>query len=357
MSPTAGLSSAPTALSRIDPRALSHAITEEILAGEHAYVESALPADLLEAVVCDNVAALLATIDGAPLDLTPARRAGRVKAEAGIPLAGVMHAYRIAGLRLWREIGVLLGGRDNSADQFFDLGSQAWSVLDLLSTAAAEAHREVTDARGRCDEQARIAAARDILEGVTAPERREQAARTLGMAEPGRFLVVAVDRLTDDDARPSRPAEPALATVQWVDLGGVRMGLAALAPNTASPAPWPADPEVRVGISTEFVLLHEAPEAARQAAVALRCVPRGQAGRSRYGERPVETLVVSQPQAAREVADHVLGRSTLSPMPTARSCSRPWKRGSTATAPRSRRVGGCTATATPCSTGYVGWRR
>ncbi|MFT3662187.1 MAG: helix-turn-helix domain-containing protein [Gordonia sp. (in: high G+C Gram-positive bacteria)] len=53
--------------------------------------------------------------------------------------------------------------------------------------------------------------------------------------------------------------------------------------------------------------MHEAPEAARQAALALRCLAPDAPGTVRYGDLPLETLVVSQPHAASEAADQVLG--------------------------------------------------
>lgn len=302
-SPMSVVASVSLTTPRLDAVALSSAITDGILSGEHAYAERSLPRSALEGVVRDNVVALLGALDGAPIDLDSARRTGRFKAEAGIPLAGVMHAYRIAGLQIWREIGILLEGNRDAGAQFFDLASRTWSLLDQLSTAAAEAHHEVTDTRGRWDEQSRIAAALDLLEGVAAPERHEGAARILGLEEPGRFAVVAIDAVPHGGRPPKTSDEP---RAQWVDRRNVRLALVALGPS--APPSWVPDWAERLGISREFSLLKDAPEAARQAILALRGVaPRGR-GRARYGDLPVETLVVSHPQAALEAADQVLGR-------------------------------------------------
>ncbi|QKT08637.1 helix-turn-helix domain-containing protein [Gordonia sp. X0973] len=298
------LPTAPSIFASLDPDAMTRQITDEILAADETYAERTVPRDLLDAVTKDNVVALLVALDGCPLDLTPARRVGALKAELGISLAGVLHAYRIAGLTLWHEVGNL---RVQDADgDYFDVGLKVWSFLDQLSTAAAEAHREVTESRGRWAAQARISAALELLDGVADAPSREYAAGVLGLSEPARFVVVATDRQSDE--RPhnhGRRLDHDDELVQWVDRGGLRMGIADLS-GQRKPEAWVPNGAGRFGLSAEFAFLSDAPAAARQATVALRSAGRDGAGVVRYGERPVETLLVSTPGASTEAADQIL---------------------------------------------------
>lgn len=294
----------------LDTRALSTAILTEIMLGEHAYAERSLDRDALEAVVFDNVASLLVALGGGALDIDPAQRAGRMKAEAGIPLAGVLHAYRIAGLRLWSELDRVASHEDPDGRQLFHLGSLIWTHLDQLSTAAAAAHRQVTDARERWDEQARIAALSHILDGDAAPGRLDDAARALHLTEPGRFVVIAIDRVGADTA----PIVRGPARTFWLERGDHRVGLVA----SGEGATWDdASPRAgtRVGVSREFSMLHDAADALRHATVAMRSVPPGTGGTVRYGEAPIQSMVVTGPRAALDVADGVL--AALEPLGSA----------------------------------------
>ncbi|NNG97994.1 PucR family transcriptional regulator [Gordonia araii] len=288
-------------LAHVDPDALTRSVTDEILAGEDAYAERTMPRDLLDAVTRDNILALFAAIDGETLDLEPARRVGSLKAELGIPLAGVMHAYRIAGIKLWHEIGDVAAGSVEEGG-LFELGMQVWSILDQFSTAAAEAHREVTDSRGRWVEQTRIAAVLDLLDDASDPQQRDHAAAVLGWTDDSRLVVVATDSPISALSTSDGPA----GAIQWVDRGGLRMGVSVVSGGTTRRR-WTPDLDARIGVSEEFDLLQDAPTGGRQAALALRCAGTARAGVVHYGEMPVETLVVSQPAVSLEVAAQILG--------------------------------------------------
>ena len=292
---------APRLSAALDAARITDSIVDEIVAGEHSYTEGDFDRGVLTAIVRGNVDALLSTLDGHPLDLRPARDAGRLKAEAGIPLVGVLHAYRLAGLRLWRELDRVLLEHDPDERRLFTVGEQVWSMLDQMSIAAAEAHRAVTDARERWDEQARVAALTDVFDGVPSPERITQAAHVLRVSEPGRFLVVAADTRGEN-------AWPAGGTsrAHWLDCGSHRVGLLA-GIDAAQATPIAESLGVRVGVSRPFTMLHEASEALRQATVAMRCVSTAAPAVVHYGSTPIQALVVAQPRAALELAHDVFG--------------------------------------------------
>ncbi|KAB1655957.1 hypothetical protein F8O01_10950 [Pseudoclavibacter chungangensis] len=71
---------------------MSARIVDQIVEQEHAYATSPLAADALGEIVRENVEALRHELGGGRGSLEPARRAGRMKAEAGIPVASLLHA-------------------------------------------------------------------------------------------------------------------------------------------------------------------------------------------------------------------------------------------------------------------------
>src|SRR5690242_5764476 len=83
---------------------LTERVLEQILGAEDDYADSTLPREVLRSIVEENIIALLDALSGAAVVLDAPRRAGRVKAENGIPMASLLHGYRLAGLQLWEEM-------------------------------------------------------------------------------------------------------------------------------------------------------------------------------------------------------------------------------------------------------------
>lgn len=281
---------------RIDVERLSGEIADDILTGEHAYAESRVPREGLVAIVTENLQSLLHSFDGGGLDLDPARRTGRIKAEYGIELAGVLHAYRLAGLRLWNELEVLSGSEASSRTVLFALGSRLWSSLDDLSTAAAEAHREVTGERDRWAARSKFAAVIDLLSPEIGAERRADAARTLMLEECGRFLVIVM-------TGSSSAVEILGARSHWAEHDGLTVCLLAASPKSETVI---TASGVRVGISREFSGLSEVIEAERQARIALCCLGTRREGISHYGDEPLDVILAGQPDEARLLVGRIL---------------------------------------------------
>lgn len=274
--------------STLDVDRLSHMIADDILSGDRAYVERRIPRQGLVDIVADNLRSLLSSLGAGDLDLGPARRAGQIKAEYGVDLAGVLHAYRLAGLRLWRALEESSGPDHSGQNILFPLGSELWSALDELSTAAAEAHREVTMARGRWAEQSRFAAVVDLLSPMVAPERREAAAHLLQVREGMRLFVLVMDEHS--------PAVEILgAREHWAEFNGGRVCL--LVQRESAEFLVSTD-GARIGVSEEFRSLEHAVEAERQARIALRCLGTAREGIGRYGQSLTDMLIVSQPTEA-----------------------------------------------------------
>src|SRR4030095_10566952 len=91
-------------LSRVDD--LAAELTEVLRRAEPFYFAAAVvPIDDLRTSVRGNLVHILGQLAGRPKPSTEASRAtGRRRAEQGVPLPVILHAYRIAGKFIWAAI-------------------------------------------------------------------------------------------------------------------------------------------------------------------------------------------------------------------------------------------------------------
>lgn len=286
-------------------------VVVQILAGEHAYVEASISTEALQSIVRDNVRALLETLAGKLDSLDAAHAAGRLKAEFGIPMASLLHAYRLAGLHLWDEMVSRSAARDN-ADALLSVSSDVWGIIDRFSSAAAEAYREVIDARDRRDQQARSVILLGLLEGTPPTREALGMLRTLGLAEHSSYLVVVAeqDRSGEDPLPAIETRLRALGIAStWSSWSGEHVGLiaaASLVEQERAQAAVASAGTSRVGISRTFTSIAGGGRALREARLAVECVPRSDSGTHRYGAAPLDALLVAQPEAAAELRSSVL---------------------------------------------------
>lgn len=291
---------------------LTDRVIEQILSGEHAYVESAIPAEALREVVAVNIEALLRAMGGEPATLRPARDAGRLKAEFGIPLVGLLHAYRLAGLALWDEMVARSATRHRS-EELLRVSSDVWGIIDRFSNAAAEAYRDVIDERDRRGQHTRSIMLLALLDADTPHREALGILRTLGLAERGRYLVVSAE-LDGSGGDPLPDVEAQLRARRlgstWSTWGAELVGVIACADgrDPAEAVAVVADAAAsRVGISTSIPSISQGSRGLREARLALECVPRGAAGAHAYGAAPIDVVLVSHPERAVELRSTVLG--------------------------------------------------
>lgn len=304
----------------LDP--LSEQVADGILHAEPVYRETRLPAAAVQPLVRANLAEILAALAGAPSSLEPARETGRVTAAEGMPLDLLQHAYRLAGLRIWEELARRQGSETDTA-ALLSASTLVWHAIDRSSDAAVRAHLEA--AAGLGEHMARTELLRGVLTGAV--HDLETARRALGL--PGDvMLVVAVTApglpAVPASAAASGPAsshaagtappegvavEPARVTTRWLTHEGARLTLVA-APTSedAHCALAGLAAHARTGASRPFTNLAGAPEALAQARTAVRSLPFGQVGLARYGDRPLDALLVADGERAAELATAVLGR-------------------------------------------------
>ncbi|GGI05147.1 PucR family transcriptional regulator [Isoptericola cucumis] len=287
-------------------------VVAQILAGEHAYVEAAIPDGALHRIVEVNIEALLRSMSGEPDDLEPAHDAGRLKAGYGVPLASLLHAYRLAGLALWDEMVTRAASRHRS-EELLLVSSEVWGIIDRFSNVAADAYREVVDERDRRSEHARSLMLVALLDADTPQREASGILRTLGLAEQGRYLVVSAELdASGDDPLPGVDARLRHRGVRstWSAWGAERVGVVACRDDqevAGAVRSVEASATARVGISGEIRSVADISRGLREARLALECVARGSTGAHAYGTAPMDVLLVTQPEQAAELRSTVLG--------------------------------------------------
>lgn len=291
---------------------LADRIVAQILSGEHAYAEASITVDLLTGLVRRNVRALLETLVGDLDSLQAARDTGRIKAENGIPLAGLLHAYRLAGLELWDEM-IARSAAADASQALLRLSSDVWGIIDRFSSAAAEAYREVIDDRDRRNQQTRRMMLLAMLDESTPSREAVGILRTLGLAEHCHYAVVTAE-LDRSGADPLPDVEGRLRRAgtgsTWSTWSAERVGFIACDSQDQLERATELVARIatsRVGISSAFATISAGAKALDQARLALECVPRSRPGAHRYGTAPLDALLVAQPDRAHELRTNVLG--------------------------------------------------
>ncbi|MFC8801276.1 PucR family transcriptional regulator [Promicromonospora sp. NPDC057138] len=305
---------------------LSDQVADGILHAEPVYRDTRLPAAAVQPLVRANLAEILAALAGETSSLDPARETGRVTAAEGMPLDLLQHAYRLAGLRIWEELARRLRARTDTG-ALLRASSRAWSAIDRSSNAAVQAHLEASAGLG--EDMARTELLRGVLTGAV--QDLETARRALGLPADV-MLVVAVTApglpaVPTPDGAPAVPTPdgapgrqdvgvgvvgvgvgPPRVSVRWLTHEGDRLTLvAAPTSDDAHGVLTHLAAHARTGASRPFASLGDAPAALAQARTAVRSLPPGQVGLSRYGDSPLDALLVADGERAAELAAAVLG--------------------------------------------------
>ncbi|MFC7449725.1 PucR family transcriptional regulator [Rhodococcus daqingensis] len=293
---------------------LADELVARIVSAEQDYADaSLLTPEQLRSACRDNLASMLANLDGtAPVRLESARAAGRMKAEQGVSLAALLHAFRLGGRLIWEE---LTARSDGHASQWLlDMAAQVWALVDVYSDAAADAYREAADTRAREDAEASRRLVRTLFANhALNPAGVADAVRAFRIPERGAFLVVSVG---DSASCPS--ADVLRSGLRGVGIESVwdtevdgRIGLLwASSESALESALEAALGEIGagpVGVSRGFGRPGGIGEAVEQARQSRRCALDGAGVATRYDSVPVPLLVIRQPDAGQLAARQVLG--------------------------------------------------
>jgi hypothetical protein len=314
---------------------LSEQVADGILHAEPVYRDTRLPAAAVQPLVRANLAEILDALAGESSSLAAAHETGRVTAAEGMPLDLLQHAYRLAGLRIWEELAQRLRAQPDGGP-LLRASSRVWFAIDRSSNVAVQAHLEASAGLG--EDMARTELLRGVLTGAV--QDLETARRALGL--PADVMLVVAVTAPGLPAVPAPGAGPVVptagvaaavptpgaapapqdagvgmvgvgvgppgVTVRWLTHEGDRLTLVA-APTSEEARGVLGDlaAHARTGASRPFTSLADAPAALAQARTATRSLPPGQVGLSRYGDSPLDALLVADGERAAELAVAVLG--------------------------------------------------
>src|SRR5215468_1269971 len=262
-------------LGRVDE--LATELTEQIRQTERFYGSGGVvPVDDLTASVRDNLVHILSRFAGRPRPgLEPPRATGRRRAEQGVPVAVILHAYRIAGKFIWAAVLADAAGEDIDLGGLLNAASDLWFIIDELSGEVTDSYRDTVDERVRRDEQTRGAMLDVLLRGDLGDgSRLWDSAATLGLPPRGTFVVVAA-RAVEPGAESIAHAEDTLRRrgIQsaWRVEVDAHIGVLVLTPRMPIErlrsilGSLTDDP---VGLSEPYTNLDQTPAALRQARLA-----------------------------------------------------------------------------------------
>ena len=236
------------------------------------------------------------------------RATGRRRAEQGMPLESVLHAYRVGFRVIWEAL-VQQARRGGGVEVLVDAATEVWELVDVFSSAVADSYRETEAALARRDEGRRDALVDALLEGRgTERTVAADAAAALDLPEHGRYVVAV---LAGDDTR--RTASDALQAAglrsAWRTRTDRDIGLVAL--GGAEPAQVVGVLEqldgLCAGVSPAVDGLAEVDVAHRLAETALRAVPAGRRAVTWLDTCLPGALLVTAPDLAHRLVQRALG--------------------------------------------------
>ncbi|GAA1416440.1 helix-turn-helix domain-containing protein [Streptomyces thermospinosisporus] len=235
-------------------------------------------------------------------------RIGATRAEQGMPLDALLHAFRLGGSLVWQG---LVEETTRTAPEdvrlLVHVVSDVWDFVDDHCTLLADAYRQTERQLAWKRENSVRLLAGALLDGTSRIADLPEAAQALGLPEQGRYMVVAVGggRLTGG-AGAQVLAEPDVR-VHWHPGVDVDYGILLVEEEGREPQlSQEQEPGVRVGVSSAVEGLAAVGEARRLADTALALCPEP-GGVIRLTEHLPAALVVSAPELATALADRLLG--------------------------------------------------
>jgi DNA-binding PucR family transcriptional regulator len=238
---------------------------------------------------------------------------GRMRAEQGVPLESVLHAYRVAWAELWS--GILETARlaeTPTSDELLSASTEFFWMADDF------AGRMVTSYRSRAielllrRENERSATLEGVFSGyLNGAEKLWEAAAVLDLPYEGQFVVVAAE-----PASAGREALPgAQESLRRVGIGSAwRLGpdVEAGVISLRTPEHFPLllkqlrEPGIRVGLSSRFTSLADTPHALHVARLTLASLPPAPA-LGQFDDSPMAALVAASPRTAHDLVESVFG--------------------------------------------------
>jgi hypothetical protein len=212
-----------------------------------------LPAEALAGAIRGNVTRALAALrdlrEPTAAELELAAEIGRQRAEQGLTVDAVLHAYRFSISAVWSRFGELARARGADVASVLAFSETLWLWADAVMDVVAAAHREVELEQARAEQQRRDAFVIALLTGTldAADLRRECA--TFGL-DPERCYVPFRARSAGEGPLAHRAAAGPLAHRAAAGLAGAAGLVTALDHDFAGVAGRP--PQPRPGMTVGF---------------------------------------------------------------------------------------------------------
>src|SRR4051794_11221068 len=151
-----------------------------------------LPKATLAGAVRGNVSRALAALrelrDPTADELERAAAVGRERAEQGLTVDAVLHAYRISVTGVWSRFGEIARAQGADVATVLAFSETLWRWADAVMDVVAAAHREVELEQAREEQQRRDAFVFALLTGTLDPDELRRESATFGV-DPERLYV------------------------------------------------------------------------------------------------------------------------------------------------------------------------
>src|SRR6202050_1940712 len=125
------------------PDELADQMTATIKAAVSLYRNGVVDHDTLRTTSLVHLKAILGSLGRNPATTSPeSRENGRQRAAAGVPLAAILEAYRVAARFMWEEVADTSRSVGADSEIVLRAGSEMWQVLDTYSQELADGYRE-----------------------------------------------------------------------------------------------------------------------------------------------------------------------------------------------------------------------
>lgn len=241
--------------------------------------------------------------------LEPPRATGVRRAQQGMPLESVLHAYRLGHRTIWEGLVAQARTEGDSVDPLVDAATVVWDIVDWYSSAVADSYRRTEAELARRDARRREALLDALLEGRGAERSvAADAAAALDLPEHSPYVVLVLH-----GSRTCRPVADALAVrgyrTGWRERADRAVCLVSLGGGS------PRDvvealsvvPHARAGLSPVVDGLAEVDVGQALAQTALRALPAGTDAVVELDARLPGALLVTAPDLAGRLLRRALG--------------------------------------------------
>ncbi|MEU0440470.1 MULTISPECIES: helix-turn-helix domain-containing protein [unclassified Streptomyces] len=230
---------------------------------------------------------------------------GSRRAEQGLPLDALLHAFRLGGSLVWQNL-VDETSRHAPEDVrlLVHVASDVWDFVDEHCTLLAEAYRQ-TERQLAWQRENRVRLlASALLDGTARIADLPETAAALGLPEQGRYTVVAVAGPPGERASVIAPG----VRVHWHPGPDLDHGIVHVTEDAPGEAVTVDDAGtgVRAGVGGTVDGLAAVGDARRLADLALGLCP-DSGGTVRLADHLPEALVASSPELGAALAERVLG--------------------------------------------------